>query len=114
MPVWHKATQEWVRQGRLAVLGIAQEHHSDRCRLFAQWKGFDFPILHDPINSLGPKVVPLMVAIDEYGIVRAVSPTLKDFEENFLDKHFEKPKQEQEQITKPSVPDIDLLYELAE
>jgi len=114
VPVWHKATQEWVRQGRLAVLGIAQEHHSDRCRLFAQWKGFDFPILHDPINSLGPKGVPLMVAIDEYGIVRAVSPTLKDFEENFLDKHFEKPKQEQEQITKPSVPDIDLLNELAE
>lgn len=114
MPVWHKATQEWIKQGRLVVLGIAQEHHADRCRLFAQWKRFDFPILHDPINVVGPKAVPIIIAIDEYGIVRAVGPKLEDFERNFLNKNFEKADLDIGKMTKPSAPDIEALHHQAE
>lgn len=51
------------------MLGVIQEQHPDRCRLFAQWKGLDWPILHDPINVLQPRAVPLFVAIDESGVV---------------------------------------------
>jgi len=114
VPVWHEATKEWARQGRLVVLGVAQEHHADRCRLFAQWKGFDFPILHDPINLMGPKVVPLIVAIDEYGIVRAIKPKLEDFEQSFLNKSFGKSAQNLSQKVKPSEPDIKVLQRQAE
>ena len=71
VPVWHEATRPWVKQGRLVVLGVTQEQHADRCRLFAQWKRFDWPILHDPINLLEAPAVPIVVAIDEHGIVRA-------------------------------------------
>ena len=89
MPVWHEATREWVKEGRLALLGVTQEQHADRCRLFAQWKRFDWPILHDPINLLEAPAVPIIVAIDEHGIVRAVRPRPETFAAEFLDKTFE-------------------------
>lgn len=88
MPVWHETTREWVKQGRLVLLGVTQEQHPDRCRLFAQWKQFDWPILHDPINVLEAPAVPIVVAIDEHGIVRAMGPRPETFAAEFLDKTF--------------------------
>jgi hypothetical protein len=89
VPVWHEATKQWVEQGRLVLLGITEEQHADRCRLFAQWKGFDWPILYDPINVMQSQAVPIVVAIDEHGIVRSTRPRVETFEEEFLDKQFE-------------------------
>jgi tetratricopeptide (TPR) repeat protein len=77
-----------VKQGRLVLLGVTQEQHADRCRLFAQWKRFDWPILHDPINLLEAPAVPIVVAIDEHGIVRSVGPRPETLEADFLDKTF--------------------------
>jgi hypothetical protein len=88
VPVWHEATREWVKQGRLVLLGVTQEQHADRCRLFAQWKRLDWPILHDPINLLEAPAVPIVVPIDEHGIVRAVRPRPETLEADFLDKTF--------------------------
>lgn len=89
MPVWHEATAKWVKEGKLSLLGVTQEQHADRGRLFAQWKRFDWPILNDPINLLESKAVPIFVAIDEHGIVRQVGPKLDRLEKEFLDKKFE-------------------------
>jgi tetratricopeptide (TPR) repeat protein len=72
----------------LVLLGVTQEQHADRCRLFAQWKRLDWPILHDPINLLEAPAVPIVVAIDEHGIVRAVRPRPETFAAEFLDKTF--------------------------
>jgi hypothetical protein len=88
VPVWHEATREWVKQGRLVLLGVDQEQHADRCRLFAQWKRFDWQILHDPINLLEAPAVPIIVAIDEHGTVRAIRPRPETFEAEFLNKTF--------------------------
>jgi tetratricopeptide (TPR) repeat protein len=88
VPVWHEATAKWVKEGKLVVLGVIQEQHADRCRLFAQWKGFGWPILHDPINALETTGVPILVAIDEQGIVRVSRPRLDTFQADFLDKTF--------------------------
>ncbi len=68
------------------VIGIAQEQHSERCRLFAQWHKLDWPILHDPINLMGVRGVPIDVAIDEHGIVHSLRADLKTLEKEFLDK----------------------------
>src|SRR3974377_1220627 len=73
---------------RLVLLGVTQEQHADRCRLFAQWKQFDWPILHDPINLLEAPAVPIGVGIDERGTVRAVRPRPQTFAAEFLDKTF--------------------------
>ncbi|MGE3822568.1 MAG: TlpA family protein disulfide reductase, partial [Isosphaeraceae bacterium] len=88
MPVWHDRTREWVKRGQLKLLGVTQEQHPERCRLFAQWKGFDWPILHDPVNALESSAVPIIVAIDEHGIVRAVNPKPETFVETFLSKTY--------------------------
>ncbi|MCH7727794.1 MAG: hypothetical protein IH991_15130 [Planctomycetes bacterium] len=74
----------------LVVIGVTQEQHPDRCRLFAQWQQFDWPILHDPINLLKLRAVPVVIAIDEHGIVRNTRPQ-HSFLEDFIAKHFEAP-----------------------
>ena len=107
MPVWHKATKAWREQGKLAVVGITQEQHAQRCRLFAQWQHIDWPILHDPINVTGPSVVPIVMAIDEHGIVRSVRPNVRTFERDFLDRTFEPPTGDSDAKPNPLVaPDL--------
>ena len=107
MPVWNEKVQEWVREGKLVVLGIAQEQHPDRCRLFAQWHQLNWPILHDPINVMQVRGVPIVVAIDERGIVRNIRPNLKTFEEKFIDKAFApegiEPPRKHEKATRPDL-----------
>lgn len=84
VPVWHGLTKELVEKGDLVVVGITQEQHPDRCELFAQWKGLDFPILWDPFNLTGIDVVPVLTGIDEHGIVRLTRPNPRRFEEQFV------------------------------
>jgi hypothetical protein len=88
VPAWNELTRQWVREGGLVVLGIAQEQHADRCGLFAQWHHLDWPILYDPINVMGVRGVPIEVALDERGVVRILRPDPKTFQEDFLDKTF--------------------------
>jgi len=88
VPAWDAKTEEWVQQGRLVVVGIAQEQHADRCRLLAQWRQLSWPILHDPINVMQVTGVPIEVAIGEYGIVRSLRPNLETFEREFLNRTF--------------------------
>jgi len=88
VPAWNTKAQEWIREKKLVVLGIAQEQHPNRCRLFVQWQKLNWPILHDPINVMQVRGVPIEIAIDEHGIVRSLRPDLKTFEEEFLDKTF--------------------------
>ncbi len=108
MPVWYKKVKKWVDSGDLVMLGITQEQHPDRCRLFAQWQEFDWPILHDPINSIGIQVVPVVIAIDEWGVVRNTRPRPDTFEADFMGKKFEKPEGLRP-AEEASVPDLSLL-----
>ena len=80
MPVWHEKTAAWRKSGKLTVVGITQEQHAARCRLFAQWHGIDWPILWDPFNRTGSKVVPRFTLIDENGVVRSRRPNPDDLE----------------------------------
>ena len=70
MPGWHDAVKDLYESGDLQIVGIIQEQHPDRCRLFMQWKEMDWPILVDSLNRLEVEAVPITVAIDEHGIVR--------------------------------------------
>ena len=70
MPGWHAATQRFEQDGRLLNVGILQEQHPDRARLFLQWQGIDWPILVDSLNRLDVNVVPITLLIDENGVIR--------------------------------------------
>ena len=52
VPGWHDATRELQAAGRFQMVGIIQEQHPDRARLFMQWKGMGWPILVDSLNLL--------------------------------------------------------------
>lgn len=115
MPAWNTQVQQWVRDGKLVVLGIAQEQHRNRCRLFAQWHKLDWPILHDPVNVMGVRGVPIEVAIDEYGIVRILKPDPKTIEKEFIDKTFAPPEKDNSvKFEKSTKPDLALLRNRAE
>jgi hypothetical protein len=86
VPVWHKALQAARKNKEIVMLGVIQEQHAERCRLFAQWQQFDWPIVQDPNNLLGLQAVPIIVAIDEAGITRHVNPRLQTITDRFLKK----------------------------
>lgn len=91
MPVWHDATRRLQEEGRITLVGIIQEQHPDRARLFMQWKEMSWPLLWDPINLTETKAVPRVWAVDEQGIVRAVGPDPATIAETFVDRSFEAP-----------------------
>lgn len=84
MPVWYAETNDLVEAGRLRLVGLIQEQHPDRCALFMQWKGLDFPILVDALNRTGVYAVPLYWAIDEHGVLRATDPKPEWVREEFV------------------------------
>ncbi len=70
MPGWHAATEQFSDDGRLVNVGLIQEQHPDRARLYLQWQGLDWPIMIDSLNRLDVNVVPITLLIDENGFIR--------------------------------------------
>ncbi len=88
MPAWNQKLEKYVKDGKLVVLGIAQEQHPHRNRLFTQWHGINWPVLHDPINLMQVRGVPIEIAIDEHGIVRSTRIKADTLEQEFISKTF--------------------------
>lgn len=70
MPGWHDATLKLQDEGKIQLVGILQEQHADRARLFMQWKDMDWPLMVDSLNLLAVEVVPITLLIDEAGMIR--------------------------------------------
>jgi hypothetical protein len=83
-------TEALQRDGRLQMMGVIQEQHPDRCRLFMQWKRMGWPVAVDALNLLGFSAVPITFLIDEHGIVRFVNPKPSELEE-FLATTYPRP-----------------------
>ncbi len=115
---WHEATKQLQAQGKLQMVGIIQEQHPDRCRLFLQWKQMDWPILVDSLNLLEVTAVPITLAIDEHGIIRHKGLSLQEaetIEEIFLNQSFDAPEDERRSASvNPASPDIESLRAAAE
>lgn len=62
------------------MVGIVQEQHGERARLFMQWKQMDWPILVDALDLLEVTAVPITVLIDGHGIVQKVRAKPDDLE----------------------------------
>lgn len=84
MPVWHNATKALQDSHKVRFVGIIQEQHPDRCKLFMQWKRMEWPILIDSLNLLDVSAVPILLGIDEQGIVRRLPRDPARLEEEFL------------------------------
>ncbi len=89
------------------MVGILEEQHPDRARLFMQWKQMDWPLMVDSLNLLEMPEVPVTLCMDEYGIIRFVNPPRNDaskLEEIFLSKMYEKPSGVP--LVRPAGPDL--------
>ena len=68
--MWQKAVKPYVDAGEMVAIGVVQEQHPDRTRLYRQWRELDWPIFVDSMNTLEHiMVVPVPVAINQTGIV---------------------------------------------
>lgn len=77
------------------MVGLVQEQHGERAALFSLWKELDGIIAVDALNQLEVTLVPITLAIDEWGIVRHVVGRREDpnaFVQAFLREEFEPPK----------------------
>lgn len=107
MPGWHEATKALQQAGTVQLVGIIQEQHPDRCRLFVQWKQMGWPILVDSFNETGSKVVPNVWAVDEHGVVRQKlrRPDVDTLQREFLSVTFDAPKTKGEEAKPGSLPE---------
>ncbi len=80
MPGWHEKTKALQEAGKLELVGIIEEQHPDRTRLFMQWKEMGWPLLIDSLNLLDVSAVPLTYLVDEGGVVRFERPSDEDLE----------------------------------
>ena len=86
--MWQELVAPYVDSGVLAVVGVVQEQHPDRARLYEQWKRLGWPIFVDSLNLLGIKVVPVPVALDASGVVRAARISPGQFVSEFLEREY--------------------------
>ena len=96
------------------MLGIVLEQHPERARLFMQWQRMPWRLLHDPFNLLALPYVPLTLAIDEWGIIRAAQPQLAradELIERFVDAELAPPAEAPQFVTVP--PDLPALQRAA-
>lgn len=91
MAGWREAVKPHVEAGKLTVIGVVQEQHADRARLYKQWKKIDGPIYIDALNTLGLAVVPVPLGVDESGVVRLEGVTKKGLGE-FVENEFPRPQ----------------------
>ncbi len=86
--MWQERLQPLIDAGKLTVIGVVQEQHPDRARLYKQWRKLSWPIAVDALNLLGLRAVPKLVALDESGVVRGVIRSPRDLQ-TFLEKEHE-------------------------
>lgn len=55
------------------MVGIVEEQHGDRARLFHQWQELDGPVFVDSLNLLGVTVVPLHLLVLPDGTIHAIA-----------------------------------------
>ncbi|MHC4548257.1 MAG: hypothetical protein ACYTEZ_05715 [Planctomycetota bacterium] len=69
LPGWQRTLEPHLRSGALVAVGVVQEQHVDRIRLYRQWRRLAWPVLVDQLNLLDHRVVPIPMGIDENGVV---------------------------------------------
>jgi hypothetical protein len=117
VPGWHEATQSLRENGDIRMVGIIQEQHPDRARLFMQWKRMGWPILVDSYNLLEVPYVPITLAVDEHGIIRQVLGRAGEgvqLGDAFVEEHFGGSRAEAGATSPhPTTPDLDALEDAA-
>ena len=76
MPGWYEKLKSELDRGDIQAIGLIQEQHPRRTELFNQWKELEMTMLVDPLNTLDVSAVPIVLLIDEVGVIRYRKPSL--------------------------------------
>ena len=110
MPGWHEVTKQLQEAGKIHVVGIVEEQHPDRTRLFMQWTRMGWPVMVESLDLLGVSGVPITLFLDEQGIIRAIQPKKEDLDQ-FL---AEDSKGAVDEVRGSNLPDLEGLKKLSE
>jgi len=106
--VWQRIVAPFIESGALVVVGVVQEQHPDRARLYRQWRDLQWPIFVDSLNLLDLAAVPIPVAIDAAGIVRHEQISPRRFEAEFMSVNYNAPNRRTDD-TRAVAPDLNAL-----
>lgn len=113
LPVWQEVLKPYVKSYKINVVGVVQEQHPDRARLYAQWRQLDWTILVDSLNLLDVTAVPVVVGLDESGIVRHTDLTPGVVVDQFLEKDYP-PASVSRMFGRAPLPDLEQLQSRAD
>jgi hypothetical protein len=89
VPGWYEQLSPHLISGKLRAVGIIQEQHGDRTRLFNQWKRLDkMTLLIDSLNRLDVSGVPIVLFVDRHGIIRNRNPRPSELDD-FISTKFD-------------------------
>ncbi len=111
--MWQEVLKPHVESGRVVAVGVVQEQHPERAGLYRQWRKLDWPIYVDAPNVLGLAVVPVVVALDESGIVRHRRIRPSNVVSEFLERSYP-PMAGPGSLNRAEKPDVGLLLEQAD
>ena len=80
--------EPFLKAGKLVVIGVMQDQHADRCRLYRQWRQLKWPLYIDSLNTLDHRVVPIPIFIDESGIIRRRGRVSKESVREFVEARY--------------------------
>ncbi len=86
--MWQKKLLPYIESGQLVAIGVVQEQHADRARLYRQWRQLGWPIAVDSLGLLDHRAVPIPMGLDARGVVRARRLRPDGFEKTFMAKDF--------------------------
>ncbi|MBX3395351.1 MAG: hypothetical protein KF841_08280 [Phycisphaerae bacterium] len=94
LETWISATKKLRASKKIALVAIMHEQRAERAAIFARWKKYGIPLLHDPYNFSSVDSLPTVVAVDEMGFVRLINPVPETIEREFVKKKFKAGKYE--------------------
>ncbi len=83
--MWQKHLQPYIDRGFVVAIGVVQEQHPDRAKLYKQWRQLGWTIFVDSLNVLDHKVVPIPMGLSINGHVQFPRLTRGNLKA-FLDK----------------------------
>lgn len=73
-------------------MGIIQEQHPQRCKLFLQWKQMPMPVLVDAFNVLELEVVPVVLGVDAHLGIHSLPRDPHAVQAAFVERTFDPPQ----------------------
>lgn len=85
---WISTTRKLRASKKLALVAIMHEQRAERAAIYARWKRYEIPVLHDPYDFSSADNLPTVLAVDGKGLIRLINPSPDTIDREFVKKKF--------------------------